>query len=172
MCNDAETDLARLAVISSGPKGRAEVPLEHAEGCFDLPPLAVELLGESPLHQASVIAVHRFALSVLPGPSALRRRDNAANAQVVPADAVEPFGLVARIAQQRLEPLLPQRRQQRGLVLDAVDLGAPVDHSAKDQVIGRVADGRDLRKSMLVVERARFRRAALPDRRNYPAPRQ
>ena len=103
------------------------------------------------MHEASIVSGNRLWPSVLAGPAALGRGDDAANAQVVPADAVEPLGLVARIGQQRLEPLLTQRSRKRPLVLDVIGLGPSVDHSPQDQVVARVADGRDLRVTVLVM---------------------
>ena len=54
---------------------------------------------------------------------------------------MEPFGLVARIGNQRVEPLMIQRRQKRLLVFGVIELRAAVDDSAKNEMIRRVADG-------------------------------
>jgi hypothetical protein len=48
---DAQTDFPILTVIGSGSQRSAHVSFEHAENGFDLPTLAVGLLGESLLHQ-------------------------------------------------------------------------------------------------------------------------
>ncbi len=98
MSQDAEADLSRLAVIASRSQRGAHVSLEHTEHGFDLPPLAIKLLRESPLHQSSVVAVYRPGLGVLARSAALSGRDDAADAEVLAAGAVEPFGLLARIA--------------------------------------------------------------------------
>jgi hypothetical protein len=64
---------------------------------------------------------------------------------------VEAFGLVSRIAEKRLEALLFQGGQEGLFVFDGVGAGAAVDDCPEDQMVGRVADSRELGISVFVV---------------------
>src|SRR5512146_3255228 len=97
---DTQTDFPVLAVIGSGPQGRAEVALEHAEDSLNLPALAVEVLGKPRLHQPAIVSPHGQRLAVFPWPTALGRGDDAANAELHATEPMESFGLVPRVAQK------------------------------------------------------------------------
>ena len=151
MGEDAGADLPRLVVAASGTEARTEVPLEHAEDRLDLPPLAIRFLGEVLLHQPPIVSPRRSRLAIFSGSAAFGCRDNTSNAEIVPADAVERFRFVARVGNQRVEPLLIQGSQKRLLTFGVVELGTAVDHDPEDQMVGRVADGRELGIAVFLV---------------------
>ena len=150
MGQNAQTDFTVLAVIASGPQGRSQVSLEHAKDGFDLPTLAISFLGESLFHQSAIASPHRKRLAVLSRAATLCRRDDAANAVSISTELVKSFGLIAGIAQKTPERLMVQRLMQRLLRLHSIHLGTTIDHDPEDQMVGRIADRRKLRVSMLV----------------------
>ena len=77
MSQHAQTDFTVLTVVGSSPQGRAHVAFEHAEDGFDLPSLAIGLLGETLLHQLAIASPHRAGLAVLSGPTAIGGRNDA-----------------------------------------------------------------------------------------------
>lgn len=137
---DAQTDFTILVVIRPGPQGRSQITLEHAEDGFDLPSLAIEVLGESRLHQPTVVPRHSQRLAVVSRAAPLCCRDDTANAELVPAEPMESFRLVSGIPQKTPERLMSEGLVQRLLGLHGIDPGTTIDHDPKDQVVGRIAD--------------------------------
>ena len=151
MGQDAQTEFPILAVVASGSQGRSQVAFEHAEDGFNLPPLAIGFLGESVFHQGTIPAGHGTRLTILSGPTPIRRRDDTADAVPFAAEPMESFGLVTRIAEQGPKRLMSQSLVKRLPGLDRVDPGAAINHHPEDQMIGRITDRRELRIAMLIV---------------------
>jgi len=141
---EAEGDLAVLAMIGAGGESGAEVAFDHAEDRLDLPALAVGFLGESSAHQTTVMAVDWPRSAVFAGPSTFGGRDDAADAQALTAPPVEALGLVAGVAEERPELLPLPGLVEGAFVFDGVGLGATVGDDAQDQVTAGIAEGRKL----------------------------
>lgn len=151
MGQKAQTDFAILAVIASGPQSRSEVSLEHAEDGFNLPTLTICLPGKSSLHQLTVPPSHRKRAAVPSRPTALRRRDDTANAVSFPTESMEAFRFVPGIPQKAPEPLMVQGFTERLIRFDRIDLGTTIDHRSEDEMVGGIADRRQFRIAMFVV---------------------
>jgi hypothetical protein len=142
MGQDPQTDLPVLAVIITCPEGGAEVALQHADNGLCLPPLTVKDLREVRLHQFAVVTTHHMGLAVGTGTAAVGGRNDTAN---VPGatEAVEAFPLVAGIAQQGPQGLVGQRRADRRAGFREIGLGAAVNVTAQDQMVGGISDRRE-----------------------------
>ena len=132
MRQDAQTDFAGLAVMRSRSQRRAEVTLEHAEYGFDLPTLAIGFLREAARQLLAVLAVDRGRLAVGATTATVGGRENASNAQLLTALAVERLALVAGVGQQRGEPLLDEAFEQGLFELHGVGLWAAVDDGCEN----------------------------------------
>lgn len=108
---------------------------------LDLPPLAVEDLGEVALHQLAIAAPDRVGPPVGSGTTAVGGRDDAAEALLLPTEAMEVLRLIAGIAQQVSQTLMRQSVPDRRASFAEIGLGTPVNRKAQDQMVGRIPDG-------------------------------
>ena len=151
MDDQLQDDLAVERVGLAGLERRAQVPLHHREHRLDLPALAVLLPREPPLQPSSPAAPRSARPSVLPLLAAHGRREDALDAELLAAEDVRSFALVARVAQDCLHAMSRERLSHEFRELDDVGLRSAVDVTAQDEVALHIADGRELRETALVV---------------------
>ena len=122
MGENPEADFVLLAFPGSRAEGAAQEALVAGKDALDLPALAVEPLGETPLHLPSV-----FLAGPLAGFAAALGGNDALGAQFLPHEDVYPFGIVARIKQGRAEGDPPVGLPQDSPGLASVAPGAHGD---------------------------------------------
>ena len=151
MGQDAQTDLAVLAVVGSRSQGRTHVSFEHAENGFDLPTLAVGAFREVLFHESSVVAGDGLATTIVSRSASVRCRDDTPDAKRVTAEPVESFRFVAGVGDQSGERLLAQGSKQCRVRFDVIEPGTAVNDHAEYKVAGRIADGREFGISKPIV---------------------
>ena len=138
-------------MVLAAAKGRAKQALEHGEGRFDLPTLAVCLLREVTKHLSAVPAGDGVGLAVQPRPTAQRGREDAHHAEFLPAETMGRLRLIPGVAHQRLDLLTLDGRKEGVGEFDVIGLRTSIDEGRKNQVRPGVADGRKLRIPVLIV---------------------
>ena len=148
-----EHDLAVQGVRPPAAQGGAEPALDHGENSLDLPALTVGPARKGPMQLPPPAPADRVPRPTVAGPASPRRGDDAAHAQLLPTAPVHAFALVPRVAQQRGEAVAPQRRLEQRGQLHHVRPRPAVDHGREDQMAARLAEGRELGETPLVVPR-------------------
>jgi len=143
MGQDPQADFPILAVIITRTEGGAQVAFEHAEDGLRLPTLTVKDFREVRLHQAAIVTADRMGLAVGAGTAAIGGRNDTANIPGV-TEAMEAFRLLAGIAQQGPQRLVGQGLADRRTGFREIGLGAAVNRTTQDEMVGRIADRRKL----------------------------
>jgi len=143
--------LAVLAVTGAGGEGGAQPSLHHGEDRLDLPPLAVGLRGEPAGQPSAMEPSEPSGPTVPPSSAAAVQGEDASDAEVVSAEAVGRFAVIAGVAQECGKGLAAVGLPDGGLELAVVGLGPSVHHEPQDQMTAGVAKGRNLRITGLVV---------------------
>lgn len=99
----------------------AESSLVLTETTFELPALAVTLLGKISLHEPSIVAGCRTC-----GRPAAQRRNDAACTEVSTHQSMMMLGVIAGISQEFAERLEGKTHHHGGAKLDVVGLGTLV----------------------------------------------
>ena len=139
MREHAEMNFGLLRVSGPTPEARSQSPFEPRDRALDLRPLAVLKFGKPPVHLSAVRSFCPAAST-----SSVQRDNRASNAQVLSGVGVVVFGVVAAVAQQRVQRATPARGAGRGLELRRILAGALADVGRQEQVAGRLQHGGQL----------------------------
>jgi hypothetical protein len=148
MRHDSQDDLALLVGPQPSPQCRAQPALAPREPALDLPPLAVHpamasttwLPAEPPHHLPPVTGLRPPPAGVAP----VQRDDRRPDAQPLAAQGVVVLGVVAGVAQQRIQPAAARGGSRRRLELRRVLARAAADVGRQVQVTLGLQDRRQL----------------------------
>jgi hypothetical protein len=136
-----EDDRPALRMIAVGAQAFALPPLDHAECCLCLPPLSVGLSGEVSPHLRSIVTGRR-ARRRTPDP----RRDDRANAHIVPQQLVHPLRVVSRVKQGRAHSSTRERIDHDAIQMRDVRRRAARGMAGQNEVRATVHHQSHLRK--------------------------
>ena len=100
MSQNSEQAFPFLRRVVSGAQGGAEEPFVATDDALDLPALSVDAFEETPFHLPPVLGLGPAAARV----AAIQGNDRAANPQLLAAQPVVAFAVIARVAQQAGQP--------------------------------------------------------------------
>ena len=139
MGQDADQTFVRLSLVGARPQGRAEEPLVAADGAFDLPAVAVDVPGETPLHLCPIPRLRRPM-----APALIQGDHRGPDAQLLAAEPVVVLGVVGGVGQKAVKHHMAGSLPERFGKLGRVVAGASRHHHPGQKVRGGVADYREL----------------------------
>ncbi len=140
MGQDSQQALLLLCRIVPGSQRRVQSSFVPRDDALDLPAISVDPLMESSLHLATISCLGPAPASVAP----VERDDRTAYAQLLPAQPMIGFAVVAGIGQQSGQTYVPNRLAHRGRKLRMIVARSANHAGGCDQVALGVTDQRQL----------------------------
>jgi len=137
--DDLQPDRTGLTMESASGKRLAQTTLDHADDRLDLPSLAIAALVagtlEIPPHLPAIVSGRRLIR-----PTTDRRRNDRADAQLIAQELMNPFAIVARVGQQRIDLAARGRSQHHFDQVRMIGARTAPGNSRQNQMGGAVAD--------------------------------